>query len=404
MSHAAELPEQRANSAMSPVRIAAFLLIASSVLGSIHYYLWARLVRDTHLPEPWSTVATGALVVLGALIVGGILIARAVPRVYSSPVMWVVYTWLGLFFFLFMLLGSVDLVRGIIALLQRFGGVPPPDPERRQFLARLVGGVVGAGGLGLGTYGLFNVLRPVAVKKVQVAMSTLPAAANGFRIVQLTDVHVGPTIGKEFIEELVTRVNALEPDLVAITGDLVDGSVAELGQLVAPLAKLKAKEGVYFVTGNHEYYSGVDEWLAFLGTLGVRVLRNERVSIRGEEGFDLAGIDDASAASYGKGHGADLARAVAGRDSSRALVLLAHQPKAIDLAERLGVDLQLSGHTHGGQLFPWTYVVKLVFPFLAGLYRQGRTQVYVSAGTGYWGPPMRVGTTAEITNIELLTV
>jgi predicted MPP superfamily phosphohydrolase len=389
---------------MSPVRIAAFLLIASSVLGSIHYYLWARLVRDTRLPEPWSTVATAALAFLGVLIVGGMLIARATPRAFSSPVMWVVYTWLGLFFFLFMLLGSVELVRGIIAIVQRLGGVPPPDPERRQFLARLVGGVVGAGGLGLGTYGLVNVLRPVAVKQVQVAMSTLPAAANGFRIVQLTDVHVGPTIGKEFIEELVTRVNALEPDLVAITGDLVDGSVAELGPLVAPLAKLKAKEGVYFVTGNHEYYSGVDEWIAFLGTLGVRVLRNERLPIRGAEGFDLAGIDDPSGTSYGKGHGPDLARALAGRDASRPLVLLAHQPKGIDLAERLGVDLQLSGHTHGGQLFPWNFVVKLVFPFLAGLYRQGRTQVYVSAGTGYWGPPMRVGTTAEITNIELLRV
>ncbi len=387
---------------MSPFRIAAFLLIASSVLGSIHYYLWVRLVRDTRLPEPWSTVATWGLALLGVLIVVGMVSSRLVPRVYSSPVMWVVYIWIGLFFFLFMLLGSVDVVRGLVALAQRLGVAPPPDPERRQFLARFAGGIVGAGGLGLGAYGLFNVLRPVAVKRVQVTLPSLPSAAHGFRIVQLTDVHVGPTIGKEFIEELVAKVNALEPDLVAITGDLVDGSVAELGALVAPLGKLRAKEGVYFVTGNHEYYSGVDEWLAFLGTLGIRVLRNEHVPIRGEHGFDLAGIDDASAASFGHGHGRDLPRALVGRDASRALVLLAHQPNGIALAERLGVDLQLSGHTHGGQLFPWNFVVKLVFPFLAGLYRQGRTQVYVSEGTGYWGPPMRVGTAAEITHIELL--
>jgi hypothetical protein len=389
---------------MSPFRIAAFLLIACSVLGSIHYYLWARLVRDTRLPEPWNTTATWTLAVLGVLIVVGMVASRVVSRALSSPVMWVVYIWIGLFFFLFMLLGALDVVRGVVALVQRFGATPPPDPERRQFLARILGGVVGVGGLGLASFGLVNVLRPVAVKRVKVTLTNLPAAASGFRIVQLTDVHVGPTIGKDFIEDLVAKVNALEPDLVAITGDLVDGSVAELGALVAPLGKLRAREGVYFVTGNHEYYSGVDQWLEFLGTLGIRVLRNEHVSIRGDEGFDLAGIDDASAASYGRGHGADLHRAVGGRSPSRALVLLAHQPNGIALAERLGVDLQLSGHTHGGQLFPWNFVVRLVFPFLAGLYRQGRTQVYVSEGTGYWGPPMRVGTAAEITHIELVAI
>jgi predicted MPP superfamily phosphohydrolase len=391
-------------SIMSPLRIAVFLLVASTVLGSIHYYLWVRLVRDTHLPDPYRTLATGALALLGVMIVVGMVASRFVPRAVGSPVLWVVYIWIGLFFFLFMLTGSVDLVRGLLSLAQRFGATPPPDPERRQFIARVLGAIVGVGGLGLAGYGIVNVLRPVAVKRVKVALSSLPAAASGFRIVQLTDVHVGPTIGKEFIEELVRRVNALEPDLVAITGDLVDGTVAELGALVAPLGNLKAKEGVFFVTGNHEYYSGVDEWLPFLESLGVRVLRNEHVAIRGAEGFDLAGIDDASAASYGRGHGADLHRAVSGREASRALVLLAHQPRGIDLAERLGVDLQLSGHTHGGQLFPWNFVVKLVFPFLSGLYRQGRTQVYVSEGTGYWGPPMRVGTAAEITHIELLAV
>jgi predicted MPP superfamily phosphohydrolase len=212
-------------------------------------------------------------------------------------------------------------------------------------------------------------------------------------------VHVGPTLGREFIEELVARTNAENPDIVAITGDLVDGSVEQLREHVAPLAKLRAKHGVYFVTGNHEYYSGVDEWIGELGRIGVKVLRNERVSLA--DGLDLAGVDDHSAKQMRDDHGPDLGRALAGRDTSRALVLLAHQPRAIHEAAKHGVDLQLSGHTHGGQIWPWNFMVRLQQPYVAGLVKHGDTQLYVSSGTGYWGPPMRLGTTPEITKIVL---
>jgi predicted MPP superfamily phosphohydrolase len=235
-----------------------------------------------------------------------------------------------------------------------------------------------------------------------VAIDRLTKAKSGYRIVQISDVHVGPTIGKEFIEEIVARINALKPDLIAITGDLVDGSVTELEEHVAPLARLTAKDGVFFVTGNHEYYSGADEWIAHLGRLGVRVLRNERVRVGGDAGFDLAGIDDAS--SSDSGHGSDLKRALAGRDDTCACVLLAHQPRGIDLADAMGVDLQLSGHTHGGQMIPWNFLVRLQQPFVAGLHKLARAQIYVSRGTGYWGPPMRLGAPAEITEIELVSV
>jgi predicted MPP superfamily phosphohydrolase len=207
-------------------------------------------------------------------------------------------------------------------------------------------------------------------------------------------------IGKDFIEDIVRRVNALTPDVIAITGDLVDGSVEELAEHVAPLAKLSAKHGVYFVTGNHEYYSGAEEWIAHLRKLGVHVLRNERVRIGGDEGFDLAGIDDHSSAVFG--HGPDLPKALAGRDADRACVLLAHQPRGVNLADSLGVDLQLSGHTHGGQMFPWNLAVRLQQPFVAGIHKLTHAQIYVSRGTGYWGPPMRVGAPAEITEIELV--
>jgi uncharacterized protein len=220
--------------------------------------------------------------------------------------------------------------------------------------------------------------------------------------VQLSDVHIGPTIDGAWLRGIVDRVNALEPDMVAITGDLVDGSVAELAAHVAPLADLRAKHGVYFVTGNHEYYSGVDAWIEELERLGVRVLRNERVEIGdGDAVFDLAGIDDHRAKDFGRGHGADLEKATAGRDESRELVLLAHQPKQVVEAAKKGVGLQLSGHTHGGQIFPWGIFVWLDQRFVAGLDRLGDTQVYTSRGTGYWGPPMRVGAPAEITELCL---
>ena len=241
-------------------------------------------------------------------------------------------------------------------------------------------------------------------------MRRLPHGMSGYTIVQLSDVHVGPTIGLDFIEQLVATTNALSPDLVVITGDLVDGSVQELGALVAPLAKLRARDGVYFVTGNHEYYSGADSWIKQLKALGVRVLRNERVAIRAAshdgsqngEGFDLAGVDDWTAHTFGNGHGMDLDRALSGRDQERVLVLLAHQPKAIFQAARAGVDLQLSGHTHGGQLFPFNFLVRLQQPYVDGLHAHGDTLIYVSRGTGYWGPPMRVGAPAEVTHLELV--
>jgi predicted MPP superfamily phosphohydrolase len=212
-----------------------------------------------------------------------------------------------------------------------------------------------------------------------------------------------PAVGRAFIEDLVGRVNALAPDIVAITGDLVDGSVVELREAVAPLAGLRARHGVYFVTGNHEYFAGAGPWLDELARLGVRVLRNERVTIgAGDEAFDLAGVDDHSAERYGGLPGDEaVARALGGRAAGREVVLLAHQPKSFAAAARHGVGLQISGHTHGGQLWPFGAIVRLAQPFVAGLHRRGDAQIYVSRGTGYWGPPMRLGAPAEITEIVL---
>ena len=378
-------------------RYVVFFSIALLILGSAHYYLWARLVRDAALPAPWARIATILLGVLFFVLMACFGAARVMGRSTAAPLTWVGFTWLGVMFFLVVSLGLSDLAK-VITIRSPAGA--PDDPERRQASARMFGGAAALGGLGTSGYGLASALGAVSVKRVRVAIDRFAKAQSGYRIVQITDIHVGPTIGREFIEGVVARVNALKPDLVAITGDLVDGSVAELAEQVAPLANLKAKDGVFFVTGNHEYYSGADAWIAHLGKLGVRVLRNEHVRIGGDEGFDLAGIDDASA--QGDGHGPDLKKALANRDASRACVLLAHQPRGIDLADELGVDLQLSGHTHGGQMIPWNFLVRLQQPFIEGLHKLARAQIYVSRGTGYWGPPMRVGAPSEITEIELV--
>lgn len=387
---------------MPIARVVAFLSVVLSVVGGVHYYLWARLVRDVGWPAGVHTSLTAALIGLALLVPAGAIASRRLPRDLLSPIMWVLYTWLGVMFFLFVLLIPADLVRGVAWLIDLVSGAPV-DPERRLLLSRLFGGVVGLGALVMAGLGLWTAARQVAIKPVQVALRGLPQAFAGFRIVQLTDVHVGPTIGRRFIEDLVARTNALEPDLIVITGDLVDGSVTDLAHHVEPLRRLTARHGVHFVTGNHEYFSGAEAWVAHLRGLGISVLRNQRISLeQGGQHIDLAGVDDPTGARFVAGHGSDVARALAGRDPARPVILLAHQPRtAIEAADH-GVALQLSGHTHGGQLFPFNLLVPLQQPFVAGLHRLRDLTIYVSTGTGYWGPPMRLGVPAEIADITLM--
>ena len=251
--------------------------------------------------------------------------------------------------------------------------------------------------------GFFMARRVAAVVDVEVPLADLPAPLEGFTIAQISDIHIGPTIKRNFVEAIVERVNRLGVDMVAITGDLVDGSVRDLAQHTEPLARLESRHGTYVVTGNHEYYSGVHAWIRELRRLGTRVLLNEHV-VLDHDGAKLtvAGVTDYSAQHFDPSHKSDPHAAVKGAPTDAPRILLAHQPRSASVAAHAGYQLQLSGHTHGGQFWPWNLFVRLQQPFTAGLKRLGSMWVYVSRGTGYWGPPMRFGVPSEITLIRLV--
>jgi predicted MPP superfamily phosphohydrolase len=279
----------------------------------------------------------------------------------------------------------------------------PADPGRRRFLAQAMPmGVLIGGGLNAG-YGAHGAFAPPEVTQLEVPVRNLPANLEGFKLVQLSDIHVGYFVDQSFVQRLVDATNRLRPDLVAITGDLVDGSVHDLGGTVGLLSDLQSRYGTHFVTGNHEYYSNDIEWCAYLERLGIEVLRNRRVEIGDAGGsFDLVGVDDWSGARRFGRSGYDLQKALAGRDPESAGVLLAHQPLGLEDAQRQGIGLQLSGHTHGGQIFPMNFVVGAMWDYYRGLYGYRDAHIYVSRGCGFWGPPVRVGSPPEIVELNLV--
>ena len=258
---------------------------------------------------------------------------------------------------------------------------------------------------GLFTFvGLINARRRAKVRSVIVPIADLPVPLHGFTIAQISDIHIGPTIKREYVAAIVDAVNHLDADMIAVTGDLVDGSVKQLSVHTQPLSRLSARHGTFFVTGNHEYYSGVSGWVTELRRLGLRVLMNEHVVLRHKgEVIVVAGVTDYNAHHHDPAQQSDPAAAIAGAPTDAAVkLLLAHQPRSAFAAEPAGFHLQLSGHTHGGQFWPWTLFVKLQQPFTAGLRRLGSLWVYTSRGTGYWGPPQRLGAPSEITHLRLV--
>ncbi|MEU9378612.1 metallophosphoesterase [Streptomyces sp. NPDC048255] len=434
-----------------------------ALLVLVHRWLWIRLVRDTTTPGRLARrIGTALAIALPLLSVAALTAGRAgAPFWLQQTVAWPGYLWLAVLLYLTLTMLVAEPIRAL--LLRRLahrdtsagtpeaaalapvaavagaaqpgleaapagaepGSVAAPEQapadapqgsgtgsgsgsgseagapaglplSRRRFVARTVGGAAAAVAVATVGNGAYGVLRGPSVKRVQVPLAKLPRAAHGFRIAVVSDVHLGPVLGRAHTQRIVDAVNRTQPDLIAVVGDLVDGSVQDLGPAAEPLRGLSARHGSFFVTGNHEYFSGAQPWIDHVRELGLTPLENAR---RALPHFDLAGVNDIAGET--EGQGPDFAAALGDRDRARTAVLLAHQPVVIHDAVRHGVDLQLSGHTHGGQLWPGNYLAELANPTLAGLERYGDTQLYVSRGAGAWGPPVRVGAPSDITVVEL---
>ncbi|MFF0722548.1 metallophosphoesterase [Micromonospora sp. NPDC003816] len=422
-----------------------FVATLALITGLIHLYLWKRLVKDTTAAGRWRRIGTVSAVVL-ALLVPATMIGTRSGMYWLA---WPGYLWLAVMFYLLVILVVLEVPMLVTRRVLRrraataapepamvgsatpadppstddagpnapaaddagagatdrpaVGAVGPDhDPSRRLLLARGAAIFAGLTATGLVGYGVRTAMGPPRLDRVQIPLAKLPRSMDGLRIATVSDIHIGPLTGRAHTERIVAAINRLDADIVAVVGDLVDGTVAELGEDAAPLRDLRARHGSYFVTGNHEYYSGVEEWVAEVDRLGLRVLQNQRLEIAARGGvLDLAGVNDVSAVGTGVSAPPDYAATLADRDPSRPVVLLAHQPVAAMEAAKYGVDLQLSGHTHGGQIVPFNLLVKLEQPVVSGLGEVDGTKVYVTNGAGFWGPPVRVGAEPQVTLVEL---
>lgn len=392
------------------LRLAVVGIISTGLLVASLGYLGVRIggmVPPRLRPAAWALLALAAV-----LVPAGMALGRAGGLgPWADAVSMLAYGVFGALSIVLAGMVCIDVVRfagrGGLAVLDRIGlvGAETFDPGRRATLLALArAGVLGFAGVVVAV-GYREARRLARTIEVDIPVTGLPAALQGLRIVQLSDIHVGPTIRRDYLQAIVDRVNELEPDLVAITGDLIDGSVAVRGPDVAPLADLRSRHGTFFCTGNHEYYSGAEAWLEELERLGVVPLVNAHRVLEHDGGRLLvAGVTDYSAARMMPSHASDPDKAIDGAPGDvGARVLLAHQPRSAYAAAALDFfDLQLSGHTHGGQYAPWSSFISLVQPFAVGLHRLRNMWIYTSRGTGYWGPPVRFTAPSEITVIRLV--
>jgi predicted MPP superfamily phosphohydrolase len=375
-------------------RLSPFLLSAA-----LHGYIALRLLPALAGWPAIAALVAFVLVVSAAAIPFGWTWRRRAHR-FAVALTWAGYLAMGLFSSLFVL----TLLRDAMLLVEALIDWVRPGLVTRDSLGDFSALAVAGLALLMTLIGFWNARRTARVVTIDIPIAGLPDALHGFTIAQISDIHVGPTIKASYVRSIVERVNGIDADMVAITGDLVDGSVGELGPHVASLSELSSRHGTFFVTGNHEYYSGVHAWVRELRGLGVRVLLNEHVVLdHAETAIVIAGVTDPSAHHFEPRHRSNPEQALAGApDHALVRVLLAHQPKSAHAAADAGFHLQLSGHTHGGQFWPWNHFVKLQQPFVAGLDRVRNLWLYTSRGTGYWGPPVRFGAPSEITRVRLV--
>ncbi|HTS53904.1 MAG TPA: metallophosphoesterase [Burkholderiales bacterium] len=341
-----------------------------------------------------------------ALIVGWLFLYRSRPGVLDTDWfrawVWAGSLGLGLWATFILLSMPADILRLIAWSIARVGHAAQVDPERRRLLSQWMSlGILGISAAIAGV-GFIQAVRRPRITEVSVSIPNLPKALRGLTIAQITDLHVGPTIQLGYVQEVVRQTNALQADLIVVTGDMTDGSPATIGRHLLPLADLKAPLGTYYVTGNHEYYWGVERWLDAFRGMGLLPLLNEnRVLTIQDAKLLLAGVTDLGGESYAAGHRSDPRKAIQSDEVCHLKILLAHRPESCFEAEAVGFDLQLSGHTHGGQFFPWTLLMPLAHKYYRGLSKHGRMWIFVSSGTGYWGPAHRFAVPSEIALLRL---
>ena len=378
------------------------------ILFVLHGLVGLSLATDLPQAMPMASPLLWAALLLSATLMPAAFLARRKARTpLTISLAWAGFVCMGVFSTLCVLaLVHELLLLPVLALHTWQPGLLSLDAWRGNSAVAVL-----AATLAISLWGLVNALRTATVVRVDIPVPHLPEALHGFTMAQISDIHVGPTIRSRTLRRIVARVNGLQADLVAITGDLVDGSVGELQGHVRALGALNSTHGTFFVTGNHEYYSGAHGWITLLRSIGIRVLLNEHVVLHHASDTQdpepavvvVAGVTDFSAHQFDESHRSDPARAIADAPAHAVFkLLLAHQPRSAPAAAQAGFDLQLSGHTHGGQFWPWNHFVRLQQPFTAGLHKLQDLWVYTSRGTGYWGPPKRFGAPSEITHLRLV--
>jgi uncharacterized protein len=385
-----------------------FISIVSLVVTLTHYYLWRKFFINTKFKKSLINTGTSLLIILALLFPIAALIRKFYYFRYSFQLSWIAYLWLGVMMLLFFLFIFSDLITIIFLVSSKFKSKTKlnyneiENLNRRKIIARLIAQGVSLGVFGASCLGVKNYYSAAKVKQLPIFLTGLPKNFKGFKIVQISDLHIGQMMTGSTLRKIVDKINHLKPDLIAITGDLVDGSPDRLLPEMTALKDLKAVMGVFFVTGNHEYYNGIVQWTPEIKKMGIRILNNENIKIkRGNDFLYLAGVTDHRAKRFGKEYAADFKKALSGLEKDKKKILLAHQPASIWEASEHGADLVLAGHTHGGQIWPVNYLVYLQQPYLKGLHQYKKTKLYINQGTGCWGPPMRLGSFNEITEIIL---
>jgi len=383
-----------------------FFIFATVTLVVLHGVVGVRIIPFLNLNQNLKIFAWCLIVILGALpIIPIILRSKGYEKEFVDYFSWAGYISLGFFVLTFLAVITKDLIYFLVGFASKISSEYSSETisfERREFIQKLLSiGIITTTGTST-IKGLYNARKGPTIMKENVPINKLHKDMSNLTIAQISDLHVGPTIKKGYVENVVNEVNKLNPDIIAITGDMVDGSVNYLAKHVEPLKDLHANIGKFFVTGNHEYYSGVDQWLDKTDQLGfTNLVDSHEVITKGNGKISLGGVTDYRSKTIKSAHKSDAKIAFHNAPKNIPKILLAHQPWSIYNAHDAGTDLQLSGHTHGGQFWPFVYPVQWANPYTAGLHDHNGTWIYVNRGTGYWGPPLRLGVESEITMVTL---